>query len=50
VQLVLEAMDANRITAAQASRYLDLRFDHFNGLRSELHERTAVHSGTDFEG
>jgi Predicted Zn peptidase len=50
VQLVLEAMDANRITAAQASRYLDLRFDHFNGLRSELHESTAVHSGTDFEG
>ena len=49
VQLVLEAMDAHRITAAQASRYLDLRFDHFEGLRSELHERTAVHSRTGFE-
>lgn len=49
VQLVLEAMDANRITAVQASRYLDLRFEHFEGLRSELHERTEVHSGTDFE-
>lgn len=49
VQLVLEAMDANRITAVQASRYLDLRFDHFAGLRSELHERTAVTSGTDLE-
>ncbi len=44
VQLVIEAMDANRITAAQASQYLDLRFDHFNGLRSELRERNAVHS------
>ena len=36
VQLVLEAMDANRITAVQASRYLDLRFDHFEKLRNEL--------------
>ena len=38
-QLVLEAMDANRITAVQASRYLDLRYDYFDGLRSELAER-----------
>jgi Zn-dependent peptidase ImmA (M78 family) len=36
VQLVLEAMDANRITAVDASRYLDLRFDHFEKLRGEL--------------
>lgn len=35
-QLVLEAMDANRITAVEASRYLDLRFDHFEKLRGEL--------------
>jgi len=49
VQLVLEAMDTHRITAAQASRYLDLRFDHFEGLRSELHDRTAAHSRTGFE-
>jgi Zn-dependent peptidase ImmA (M78 family)/DNA-binding XRE family transcriptional regulator len=36
VQLVLEAMDANRITAVQASRYLDLKFDHFDKLRREI--------------
>ncbi len=35
-QLVLEALDANRITAVDACRYLDLRFDHFEKLRSEL--------------
>lgn len=35
-QLVLEALDANRITAVEASRYLDLRFDHIEKLRSEL--------------
>ncbi|MFN0180192.1 MAG: ImmA/IrrE family metallo-endopeptidase [Gemmatimonadales bacterium] len=48
-QLVVEAMDANRITAVQASRYLDLRFDHFEGLRSELLERAASPAGTDSE-
>ena len=36
VQLVLEALDMNRITAVQASHYLDLRFDHFDKLRNEL--------------
>jgi len=36
VQLVLEALDINRITAVQASRYLDLRFDYFDRLRAEL--------------
>lgn len=35
-QLVLEALDANRITAVEASRYLDLRFDHVAKLREEL--------------
>ena len=35
-QLVLEALDANRITAVEASRYLDLRFDHIDKLRGEL--------------
>lgn len=35
-QLVLEALDANRITAVDASRYLDLRFDHIATLRTEL--------------
>lgn len=35
-QLVIEALDANRITAVEACRYLDLRFDHFEKLRGEL--------------
>lgn len=35
-QLVLEALDANRITSVDASRYLDLRFDHIEHLRREL--------------
>jgi hypothetical protein len=38
VQLVIEALDGNRITAVQACRYLDLRFDHFDKLRSNLRE------------
>lgn len=33
---VLEALDSNRITAVEACRYLDLRFDHFDKLRGEL--------------
>jgi len=35
-QLVLEALDANRITAVEACRYLDLRWDHVEKLRMEL--------------
>jgi len=35
-QLVLEALDANRITAVEACRYLDLRWDHVEKLRLEL--------------
>lgn len=35
-QLVLEALDANRITSVDASRYLDLRFDFVQNLRQEL--------------
>jgi hypothetical protein len=34
--MVLEALDTNRITAVDASTYLDLRFDHFDTLRMEL--------------
>jgi Zn-dependent peptidase ImmA (M78 family) len=40
-QLVIEALDSNRITAVDASRYLDLRFDHIEKLRSELHSESA---------
>jgi Zn-dependent peptidase ImmA (M78 family)/transcriptional regulator with XRE-family HTH domain len=35
-QLVLEALSANRITSVDASRYLDLKFEHFDKLRSHL--------------
>lgn len=40
-QLVLEAMDANRITSVDASRYLDLRFGHFDDLRAHLADQGA---------
>lgn len=39
-QLVLEAMDANRITTVDASRYLDLRFGHFDHLRAHLGDQS----------
>jgi transcriptional regulator with XRE-family HTH domain len=35
-QLVLEALSANRITSVDASRYLDLKFEHFDKLRAQL--------------
>lgn len=35
-QLVIEALDLNRITAVEACHHLDLRFEHFDKLRSEL--------------
>lgn len=47
VQLVLEALDANRITAVDASRYLNLRFDHIDRLRAELRSGAAGVSGID---
>jgi len=46
-QIVLEAMDTNRITAVQAARYLDLRFDHFEKLRVKLRERRAATAAPD---
>lgn len=33
-QLVLEALSVNRITPVDASRYLDLKFEHFDKLRA----------------
>ena len=36
MQLVLEALDANRITSVDAARCLDLRFEHFGKLREML--------------
>ena len=35
-QFVLEALSANRITSVDASRYLDLKFEHFYKLRAHL--------------
>ena len=35
-QLVLEALAANRISSVDASRYLDLKFEHFDKLRNHL--------------
>lgn len=46
-QLVLEALDANRITAVDASRYLDLRFDHIATLRTELVASTGAAASDD---
>jgi len=37
-QLVLEALSANRITPVTASRYLDLKFEHFDKLRAAVRE------------
>ncbi len=34
VQLVLEAMNINRITSVDAARYLDLKFQHFDQLKN----------------
>ena len=36
VQLVLEALAANRITTVDASRHLGLKFDHFDKLKESL--------------
>ncbi|MBL8360806.1 MAG: ImmA/IrrE family metallo-endopeptidase [Rubrivivax sp.] len=36
VKLVLESMDANRITSVDAARFLDLKFQHFDQLRTLL--------------
>jgi Zn-dependent peptidase ImmA (M78 family) len=35
-RLVVEALDTNRITSVDASRYLDLKFEHFGKLRERL--------------
>jgi len=48
-QLVLQALDANRITSVDASHYLGLRFDHVENLRREL-GRTASRGGGDDDG
>ena len=47
VRLVLEALATNRITAVNASRYLDLKFEHFEKLKGALQDRPG--SGGDDE-
>lgn len=42
VQLVLEALDANRITSVDAGRYLDLKFEYFGKLRDLLSRGPAT--------
>ena len=44
-RVVLEALAANRITAVNASRYLDLKFEHFQGLRDALQTRPGAGGG-----
>ena len=44
-QLVLEALDANRITSVDACRYLDLKFDHFEKLRKEIRSGHIIPAG-----
>ena len=39
--LVLEALSANRITSVDASRFLDLKFEHFEKLGDHLREGAA---------
>src|SRR3989338_10470088 len=41
VQLVLEGLAANRITPVDAARYLDLKFEHFDKLKTHLMERAS---------
>jgi len=36
VQLVLEALGSNRITAVDAARYIDLKYEHFEKLRDTM--------------
>lgn len=43
-QLVLQALDTNRITSVQASRYLDLKFNHFEELRGRLYKGLVLPS------
>lgn len=44
-QIVLEALSANRITPVNASRYLDLKFEHFEKLKASLYARPGSGGG-----
>ena len=46
IQLVLEALGSNRITTVDASRYLDLKAEHFEKLRGALSGRPGADEGS----
>lgn len=47
IQLVLEALSANRITPVTAARYLDLKFEHFDKLKTAIRSGSSDFSGDD---
>ncbi len=46
VQLVIEALDSNRLASVDAARYLDLKFQHFSELRENVRMK-ILRSGAD---
>ena len=46
VQLVIEALDSNRLASVDAARYLDLKFQHFEALREDVRMK-ILRSGSD---
>ncbi len=47
IQLVLEALSANRITPVTAARYLDLKFEHFEKLKTAIQAGPSALAGDD---
>lgn len=47
VQLVLEALSANRITPVTAARYLELKFEHFDKLKAAIQDAASTPVGDD---
>ncbi|MGA8146167.1 MAG: ImmA/IrrE family metallo-endopeptidase [Gallionellaceae bacterium] len=47
IQLVLEALSANRITPVTAARYLDLKFEHFDKLKTAIQSGSSDYFGDD---
>jgi Zn-dependent peptidase ImmA (M78 family)/transcriptional regulator with XRE-family HTH domain len=47
IQLVLEALSANRITPVTAARYLDLKYEHFEKLKAAIRQGPSAMAGDD---
>lgn len=47
IQLVLEALSANRITPVTAARYLDLKYEHFEKLKAAIQQGPSAMTGDD---